>query len=148
MEVTDVAIEIDNRLAVEPENHAQHAVRRRVLRAHVQHHLRAVEEGLLSCRYFYLMHFLNLSSIRVLRGWLHFVICNTRSHGTAQSPTRCLQCHHSPACQPASARSRWQRWLCSTRFAGRQFQSEQTPPPRLPPAYRTLLRCSERQSLL
>src|SRR6185369_3215830 len=56
MEVTDIAIEIDNSLAVELEHHAQHAVRRRMLRAHVQHHLRAVEQCLLCCRYLYLMH--------------------------------------------------------------------------------------------
>ena len=56
VQIADVAIEIDNGLAVELENHAQHTVRRRVLRAHVQHHLWAVEQCLLSCRYFYLVH--------------------------------------------------------------------------------------------
>ena len=59
MEITDVAIEIHDGFAVELENHAQHAVRRRVLRPHVQHHLRAVEQCLLSCRDFYLMHVRN-----------------------------------------------------------------------------------------
>ena len=57
MEITDIAIEIDDGFAIEPEDHAQHAVRRRVLRAHVQHHLRAVEQCFLSCCDFYLMHF-------------------------------------------------------------------------------------------
>jgi hypothetical protein len=59
MQVADVAIEIDDGLAVEFENNAQDAVRRRMLRPHVQHHLGAVQQGLFSDGDFYLMHTVN-----------------------------------------------------------------------------------------
>ena len=39
MEITDIAIEIHNRLTVEFQNDAQHAMCRRMLRPHVEDHL-------------------------------------------------------------------------------------------------------------
>ncbi len=56
MEIADVAIQIDNSFAIEFQHHTQYAVRRRVLWPHVQHHLGTIEQRLLSCSYFYLVH--------------------------------------------------------------------------------------------
>src|SRR5687767_4877574 len=56
MQIANVAVEIDHCLPIEPEYNAQHTMRRGMLRPHVQHHLRAFEQGVLSCRYLYLMH--------------------------------------------------------------------------------------------
>src|SRR6516162_7456626 len=56
MQVADLAVEIDDGFPVKRQDHAEHAVRRRMLRPHVQNHLGAVEQGLLSCGDFYLVH--------------------------------------------------------------------------------------------
>jgi hypothetical protein len=56
MKKPDVAIEVDDGLAVEAKDDAQNAVRRRVLRPHVENHLRAVEQRLSGGGDFYLMH--------------------------------------------------------------------------------------------
>ena len=56
MKKTDVAIEIHYSLAVEFQDDAQHTVRRWMLRAHIEDHLRAIEQGLLSCSDLYLVH--------------------------------------------------------------------------------------------
>src|SRR5256714_1119397 len=51
-----VAVEVNDGLAVEPQDDAQDAVRRGVLRPHVQDHFGVVEQRLLRCRDFYLVH--------------------------------------------------------------------------------------------
>ena len=56
MQVADIAIEIDHGLAVELQHHAQNSVRGRMLRPHVERHLRGVQHRLLSRGDFYLMH--------------------------------------------------------------------------------------------
>src|SRR4051812_34488434 len=56
MQESDVAIKINDGLAIEPQDDTQHAVRRRVLRPHVENHLRAIEQRLSGCRDLYLMH--------------------------------------------------------------------------------------------
>src|SRR5215471_6886618 len=64
MEIADVAVEIDDRLAIKLQDHAQHAMGAGVLRPHVERHLWRVEQGLTSGGNFDLMHITN----RV--GWL------------------------------------------------------------------------------
>src|ERR1051325_7679308 len=49
MQESDVAVEIDDGLAVELKDDPQHAMRRRMLRPHVQDHLGAVEQLLSGC---------------------------------------------------------------------------------------------------
>ena len=56
MQVADIAIKIDNRLAVELQDDAEHTVRRRMLRPHVEHHFRAIKQRPLGCGDFYLVH--------------------------------------------------------------------------------------------
>ena len=46
MQVADDALGAQHLLAVELQDDAQHPVRRRVLRPHVEHHLGGVEKGL------------------------------------------------------------------------------------------------------
>src|SRR5207248_2293765 len=53
MQVSNIAVEINHRLAIKPKDDAQHAVRRRMLRPHIQDHLGAIKQRLFSCRYFY-----------------------------------------------------------------------------------------------
>src|SRR5215217_6952801 len=148
MEVTDIAIEIHNGFAIELENHAQHTVRRRMLRPHVQHHLRAVEQCLLSCRYLYLMHFeLNPVFYPRLSAFQAFakpqtlprnLAYNIPSHGTARSPTQSPPPRPLPSSPRASTRSHSPRSPCSTRSAAPRSQPKQTPRPRPHPACQTL----------
>src|SRR5918911_2303476 len=56
MQEAYVAVEINHRLAIEPQDDAQHAMRRRVLRPHVQDHFGAIEQRLSGGRYLYLVH--------------------------------------------------------------------------------------------
>ena len=56
MQIADVAIEIDYRLTVQLQDHAQHAMGGRMLRPHVEGHLGAVHQRMLSGGDFYLMH--------------------------------------------------------------------------------------------
>jgi hypothetical protein len=56
MEKANIAIEIHYRLAIEFQDHAQHAVSGRMLRPHVENHLGAIEQSFSGCGDFYLMH--------------------------------------------------------------------------------------------
>src|SRR5215212_6404545 len=67
MEVADVAIKIDDGFAVELEHYTQHTMRRWMLRPHVQHHLRAIQQCLSSCRYLYLVHTKSCKSCLILQ---------------------------------------------------------------------------------
>src|SRR5881394_1574139 len=132
MEVADVAVEIDYGLAVELKNHTQHAVRRRMLRPHVERHLWRIQKGFSSGGYFDLMHLKNQESVIRSQGpalrlhRLRRLADNTRSRHTARSLTRSLLSHLFLFDRAVRASTIELRSFYSTRFAERGAQSGQS----------------------